>query len=62
MKPETTEDIKAWADRLERNNIERVVIYTYAFGNQFEELYDKFKSVSDKFEMFKAAVATFTVA
>ena len=49
---ETVDEIKAWSDRLEANNIDRVVIYTYAFGDQFEEIYDKFKSVSDKFEMW----------
>ena len=51
---ESIEDIRAWSDRLEENNIERVVIYTYAFGEQFDEIYDKFKSVSDKFEMWCA--------
>lgn len=49
---ETTDEIKAWSDRLEENNIKRVVIHTYTFGDQFEEIYDKFKSVSDKFEMW----------
>lgn len=48
----TVDEIRAWSERLEQNNIERVVIHTYAFGDQFEEIYDTFKSVSDKFELW----------
>lgn len=46
------EDIKAWAARLDANNIEKVIILTYAHGEEFDRLYDLYTGISDKFEMW----------
>ena len=46
------EDIKAWAKRLDANNIEKVIILTYAHGEEFDRLYDLYTGISDKFEMW----------
>ncbi len=45
-------ECEEWAARLKENNIERVVINTYASGEKFDELYDMYKGVSDVFEMW----------
>lgn len=49
---ESTEAIKAWAERLEANNIEKVIILTYAHGEEFDRLYDLYTGISDRFEMW----------
>ena len=41
--------IRAWAKTLEENNIEKVIIHTKAFGEEFDRLYDLYKGISDKF-------------
>ena len=46
------EAIKAWAERLDANNIEKVVILTYAHGDEFDRLYDLYTGISDKFELW----------
>ena len=46
------EGITKWSKLLEDNNVERIVIHTMASGDEFERLYDLFKGVSDKFEMW----------
>ena len=46
------EAIRAWAERLEANNIEKVVILTYAHGEEFDRLYDLYTGISDRFEMW----------
>lgn len=46
----TVGEIRKWDKILEKNNIERVVIHTMAHGDEFERLYDLFKSVSERFE------------
>lgn len=49
---ETAEEIAEWDKILAKNNIERVVIHTMASGDEFERLYDLFKGVSDRFELW----------
>lgn len=44
--------IKEWVKTLERNNVEKVIINTYACGDEFERLYDLYTGISDKFEMW----------
>lgn len=46
------EGIAEWAGRLESNNIEKVIIMTYAHGEEFDRLYDLYTGISDKFEMW----------
>lgn len=46
------ETLKKWVEVFDRNNVEKVIIYTYACGDEFERLYDLYTSVSDKFEMW----------
>lgn len=46
------EGVKEWAKIIEENNLQRVVVHTMAHGERFEELYDMYKSVSDKFELW----------
>lgn len=49
---EDVEQIRAWAKILDDNHVDRVVINTYAHGDEFDRLYDLYKGVSDKFEMW----------
>ncbi|SKC35709.1 Amidohydrolase [Bacteroidales bacterium WCE2008] len=49
---ETVDECKEWAERLKANNIDKVVVNTYATGEKFDELYDMYKGVSDAFEMW----------
>lgn len=49
---DNVEQIKEWAKILDDNHVDRVVINTYAHGDEFERLYDLYKGVSDKFEMW----------
>ena len=44
--------IRAWVKTLEENNIEKVIIHTKAFGEEFDRLYDLYKGISDKFEIW----------
>lgn len=44
--------IREWVKILDDNNIEKVIVYTYAFGEEFDRLYDLFTGVSDKFEVW----------
>lgn len=48
------ESLQEWAKILEENNIERIVINTMAHGEEFDRLYDMYKGVSDKFELWCA--------
>lgn len=49
---EDEKGIQDWAKLLDEENIERVVINTIAHGDQFDQIYDLYKGVSDKFEMW----------
>jgi predicted TIM-barrel fold metal-dependent hydrolase len=49
---DNVEELQEWTKRMEENNIEKVVIQTYAFGDKFDALYDMYKGVSDKFELW----------
>ncbi|MBP5306868.1 MAG: amidohydrolase [Paludibacteraceae bacterium] len=44
--------IREWVKTLDDNNIEKVIVYTYAFGEEFDRLYDLFTGISDKFEVW----------
>ena len=44
--------IRAWVKTLEANNIEKVIVHTYAYGEDFDRLYDLFSGISDKFELW----------
>lgn len=48
----TPEECREWAERLKANNIDKVVINTYASGEKFDELYEMYKNTSDVFEMW----------
>ena len=49
---DNVEELQKWVEAMEENNIEKVVIQTYAFGEKFDALYDLYKGVSDKFELW----------
>jgi predicted TIM-barrel fold metal-dependent hydrolase len=49
---DTEASIREWVKTLEENNIEKVIVHTYAYGEEFDRLYDLFTRVSDKFELF----------
>ena len=46
------EGVKEWARILDENNIEKVIIYTYLWGEEFDKVYDMYTSVSPKFELW----------
>jgi len=49
---EDEEGIRKWVETLEENNIEKVIILTKAYGEEFDRLYDLYTGISDKFEMW----------
>ena len=44
--------IRQWVKTLDENNIEKVIVHTKAFGEEFDRLYDLFTGISDKFEVW----------
>lgn len=46
---DNVEDIQQWLKDMDANNIERVVVLTKAYGEEFDRLYDLYKGVSDRF-------------
>lgn len=46
---ETVEGIQQWLKDMDANNVERVVVQTKAYGEEFDRLYDLYKGVSDRF-------------
>ena len=44
--------IREWVKTLEANNVEKVIVHTYAYGEDFDKLYDLFSGISDKFELW----------
>ena len=46
------EGIRAWVETLEKNNVGKVIILTYACGEEFDRLYDLYTGISDKFELW----------
>ena len=46
------EGVKGWAKLLDEQNIERVVVNTMGHGDEFERIYNLYKGVSDKFELW----------
>ena len=49
---DTVEEIQQWLRDMDANNIERVVVQTKAYGEEFDRLYDLYKGVSDRFELW----------
>lgn len=49
---EDEEGVKGWAKLLDEQNIERVVVNTMGHGDEFERIYDLYKGISDKFELW----------
>ena len=49
---DNVEDLKTWVQTLEDNNVEKVIIYTGAYGEEFDRIYDMYTGVSDKFEIW----------
>ena len=46
---ETVEGIQQWLADMDANNVERVVVQTKVYGEEFDRLYDLYKGVSDRF-------------
>ena len=44
--------IREWAKILDENNIEKVIVHTKAYGEEFDRLYDLYTGISDKFEVW----------
>ena len=44
--------IREWVKILDENNIEKVIVHTKAYGEEFDRLYDLFTGISDKFEVW----------
>lgn len=44
--------IREWVKILDENNIEKVIVHTYAYGEEFDRLYDLYTGISDKFELW----------
>ena len=49
---ETVEGIQQWLRDMDANNVERVVVQTKAYGEEFDRLYDLYKGVSDRFVLW----------
>lgn len=49
---DTVEEIEQWLKDMDANNIERVVVMTGAYGEEFDRLYDLYKGVSDRFVLW----------
>ncbi len=45
------DDIRNWVKLMDENNIERIFVHTGAYGEEFDTLYDLYKSISDRFEL-----------
>mgnify|MGYP003301553155 CR=1 FL=1 len=45
------DDIRNWVKLMDENNIERIFVHTGAYGEEFDALYDLYKSISDRFEL-----------
>ena len=46
---DSVEELQQWLRDMDANNIERVVVQTKAYGEEFDRLYDLYKGVSDRF-------------
>ena len=44
--------LREWVKILDENNIEKVIVHTYAYGEEFDRLYDLYTGLSDKFELW----------
>lgn len=50
---ETAEGVEAWVKLLDENNIEKVIVLTNATGEEFDRIYDLYKSVApERFELW----------
>lgn len=48
----TPEQVHAWLKHMDDNNIERVIVMTGSHGARFDELYDLYTSISDRFDVW----------
>ena len=48
----TVEDLQEWVKNMDENQIEKVVIHTGAYGEEFDAIYDLYKGVSDRFVLW----------
>ena len=49
---DTVEEIQQWLRDMDANNVERVVVQTKVYGQEFDRLYDLYKGVSDRFILY----------
>ena len=49
---DNVEDLQQWVKDMDENNIEKVIVHTGTYGEEFDALYDLYKGVSDRFEMW----------
>ena len=50
---ETAEEVQKWVKTMDANNIEKVIVYTYSYGEEFDKIYDIYMSVApDRFELW----------
>lgn len=49
---DNVDGIKRWVKTLEANHVEKVIVHTGTYGEEFDRLYDMYKGVSDKFELW----------
>lgn len=48
----SVEELEQWVRNMDENNIENIVIHTGTYGEEFDALYDLYKGVSDRFELW----------
>lgn len=48
----SVEELEQWVRNMDENNIEKIVIHTGTYGEEFDALYDLYKGVSDRFELW----------
>ena len=46
------EGLQQWVKDMDENNVEKVIIQTKAYGEEFDKLYDLYKGVSNRFELW----------
>ncbi|MBQ2113283.1 MAG: amidohydrolase family protein [Bacteroidales bacterium] len=49
---DSVEELEQWVKNMDENNIEKVVVHTGTYGEEFDALYDLYKGVSDRFELW----------
>jgi predicted TIM-barrel fold metal-dependent hydrolase len=49
---DSVEELQQWVRDMDENNIEKVIVHTGTYGEEFDALYDLYKGVSDRFELW----------